>query len=217
MSDLTLPNTDKYEVEGKQLVAQATSFVIESIDDYNMASHIRSDAKARQKAIRELLDPSINAMNKAHKAGAAQRGRIITPLEQVEDILGAKMIEFKTIEDGKRADEQARLDEEAKNKAIAQAESEGSEGLAQAIKDDLIPVTAEPMGEFKAENESFTETYKYTVEDIKLVPDKWKMLDHKKIKEHVTARKQHAKIAGIKVFAEKGIKSKPKGMTTRKW
>ena len=217
MSDLTLPNTDKHEAEGKQLIAQATSFVIESIDDYNMASTIRSDSKARQKAIKELLNPNIDRMNKAHKAGTAQRSKILTPLEQVDEILGVKMVEFKTIEDGKRADEQKRLDEEAKDRAIAQAESENNGGLAHAIEHGLVPVTAEPIAEFKPDGESFTVKYKYKVINIKLVPDKWKMLDHKAIQEHVTARKQLTNIEGIEVIAEKNIKSKSRPTKIPSW
>jgi hypothetical protein len=217
MNDLTLPKTDEHVERGNQLLAQASTFAIESIEDMNLASDMREVIKDRQKAVTELLNPIIEAANKAHKAGTGRRKEILAPLEEAESLLNAKMIEYQAIEDGKRADEQKRLDEIAKNKAIAQAESEKNEGLAQAIKDNLVPVTAEPVAQGTVKGVSFTEKWTYEIEDLDIIPRQWMIPDEKAIKEHVTARKQHAKIAGIKVFAEKGIKSKPKGMTTRKW
>jgi hypothetical protein len=208
-----LPEVNEHVEYGKEVVARMQSFVVESAEDMEAASSLRQAIKDRQKAIVGLLEPFIKAAHALHKSHTTRRKEIIAPLEQAEGILNKKMVAWQTAEEARIAEEQKKLDEQAKLDAAVEAEQEGNEALAEAIIEDQVPVTAPPVEKTKTDGVSFTEKWTFQIEDESKIPPQFMIPDERAIRAHVIAMKDRAVIPGVRVYKEKSIKSKPKGMS----
>jgi hypothetical protein len=198
---------------GKNAIMQASRLPMETAGDMEVASAMRGAIKDRQSAIKGLLEPFIKAAHALHKSHTTRRKEIIAPLEEAEGILNKKMVAWQTAEEARIAEEQKKLDEQAKLDAAVEAEQEGNEALAEAIIEDQVPVTAPPVEKAKTNGVNFSNTWTYEITDESAIPREYLIPDEKAIKAVVKAQKDRCKIPGIRVFAQKGIKSARKDMS----
>lgn len=200
---------------GDGAVKYASELTVETKADMETASGMREAIKDRHKGITAFMKPLVDAAHKAHKALTTRRSDLLKPLDEAETILNKKMVAWQVAEEARLAEEQKKLDEQAKLEAAIQAEEEGNEALSEAIIENQIPVTAPPVEKAKTSGVSFVETWTYEIEDVTKIPTKYMIPDEKAIKKVVTAMKSRAEIPGIRVFAQKSIKSARKDMTKR--
>lgn len=210
-----LPAVDEHVKYGEEAIVYAKELPVETREDMEAASGMREAIKNRQKAIVGLLEPFIKAAHALHKSHTTRRNQIIAPLEEAERIINRKMIDWQTAEDKRLAEEQRKLDEQAKLEAAIQAEEEGNKALSEAIIEDQIPVAAPPVEKTKTAGVNFTSTWEYEITDINAIPRAYLIPDEKAIRAVVKAQKDRCNIPGIRVFAQKGIKSASKTMTKR--
>jgi hypothetical protein len=212
---MTLPDTDEHVRYGLEAVSYAEQLPVETAEDMEVASGMREAIKDRVKAVKSLLNPIIDAANKAHKAGTGRRKEIIAPLDEAEQILNKKMVEWQVKEDKRLAAQQKELDDAAALEAAAQAEEDGNDALAEAIVGGEVAVAAAPVEKSQTKGVSFVDKWTYEIEDANKIPRAYMIPDEKAIKAVVTAQKGRTQIPGVRVFATKGIKSKPKGLSKR--
>jgi hypothetical protein len=212
-----LPPVEEHVAFGIEVLEGVKSLDVKTAEDMEVASGIRQKIKDRTKAVKGLLEPFIKAAHALHKSHTARRKDILAPLEKAEEIINGKMVDWQIKEEKRLAEEQKKRDEEEKLAAAIKAEEEGNESLSEAIMDDQVPVTAAPVEKTKTEGVSFTETYDYEIVAESKLPREYLMPNDKAIKAVVKAQKDKTNIPGVRVFAKKGIKSKPSGMSNRSW
>lgn len=230
MSEITdvtaLPDVSKHVQYGLEAISYAEQLPVETLEDMETASGMRQGIKDRVRAVKELLDPFIAEANRLHKSHIKKRDKITDPLDEAEGILNKKMVDWQIEEDKRIAAEQKEADEKAKLDAAIAAEEEGNDALSEAIIEDQVPVTAAPVEKAKTKGVSFTETWKCEVTDMKalikavcadtsltacLLPNMTIL------NQMAAAQKADMKVAGVKAFAKKGIKSKPTSLSKRGW
>lgn len=200
---------------GKEAIAFATEMPVETAQDMEAASGMREAIKSRSQAIMGLLDPFIKQAHALHKSYTSRRSQIIAPLEEAQKILDRKMVAWQESEDKRIAEKQRIRDEEEKLRAAEKAESDGNDALAEAIIDGQLPVTAPPVEKTKTSGVSFAQVWTYEIEDESLIPREYLIPDIKAIGAVARAQKDRCRIPGVRVFAQKSVKSARKDVVKR--
>jgi hypothetical protein len=211
------PDVKEHEKYGIELMAAIKGIVIDSPEAYRKVETMREDAKKTKSLIKGLLDPFCEAAYKLHKGHTSLRSAVITPFDTIVAMSDGKMVEWDDKEAARLVELQKKADEDAQIEAAAQAEKDGNKELATAVMEGDVPVAAPPVEKQKGEKTSIVETWEYEIVKEKDLPRSYLKPNDVAIRAVVKAQKGDTNIPGVRVFAKKGIKSKPKGMTNRPW
>lgn len=198
--------------EALSLQKTAETMLINSSEEYQIATEFLIKCRQSRKKIDEFCDPVISAAHDAHKAALAQKRKLTDPVLVAEKIITPKINAYRQEQDRIRRAEEERLRLEAQKKAeeerLAQAIEAEKQG-DQLSADILVetPVVAAPVFVAptvpKVEGISDREVWKFKVVNPALVPNEYKIIDESAIGKVVRALKDRTSIPGIQVYPEK--------------
>lgn len=195
---------DELEPQALALVNEAKGLVITTSQDFSLADMYLSRNRSMQKAWEEFTRPNCDAAHTAWKAAIAVRDRVLNPLKEWELSIKDKMKVWKHEQDRIRLDAERKANEEARLQAALDAERAGENGHADALLNEtamVAPVILPPVTP-AGTKATFRKVWKYVINDEKLVPDEYKLIDTAKIGQVVRALGAGAKIPGVTVYAE---------------
>lgn len=213
MSDVARIETAEREIS--TLEQNANAITVENQEQFEFATAFLLKIKDYKKAVHELCDESVEKANAAHKAAVKTRKSMLDPLEAAESTVGRKMSAWFAEEQRKRRE----LEEKAAADAMAKAEAEKRERVADAILGGMdeavvdavksapaIPEPITPVAAPKAQGVAMVETWSFRVVDPMLVPREYLMVDEKKIGQVVRALRGEKQIPGVEVYCEYGAR-----------
>lgn len=191
--------------EGCNLLSFAQSRVIATNDDLKGATDDLAIIAKVRKAVEEMrkeytapIRGHLDEVNNAFK-------RFTEPLKMADDINRKKVTDYRAEVERQRlkAEETNRMAQEV---ARRQAEESGT----GEFKVDTTEVTAPPPAPARVHTGMGTvgtaKVHKWEVEDLKLVPDDYKMVDAAKVGAVVKASKGTITIPGIRVWTEDAVR-----------
>lgn len=229
MITLQAPDTKAVEAQAPIFLAQATSLVIESSNDWQLAVEQRKRLKSIKDGIEKLFEEPKAKAFAAHRSLTATEKKLLAPVQEADRIVERKMTAYheqqralaaaeaaKRLEEQKAAIEAARR--EAEDRALATAQTlaqNGNQALADAVLATPVIVTApivEAVEEEKLEGSYVRTTYSAEVTDIKALCQA--VLEGKVSEEAVvgnipflnklaSALKEHMQVAGVVVRVNK--------------
>lgn len=149
----------------------------------------------------------------AHKKSLEVKRRYSLPLEKSEGIVKAKIREYHFEAERARQEEEARLQREAKKaeeERLIQLAVEADEGgekeeaqliLSSSLEAPVITIPSQTNGN----GISYREVWRFRTTDPDLVPNRYKLIDERKIGAVVRALKDKTNIPGIAVYCEKSV------------
>lgn len=210
-SVLQPPDVTQERNAGSLMVQAAVAFVVDTADRYQEAGG-RLVHVARGKAmVGEKMDPLCSLTDKAHKQATGLRKELLEPFEKSDRIYRAKMWDWENTERRRRAEEQERLEAEARKQAEDEAlqraqilEAEGQHEAAEAeLSQPIVTAVVAPPPPPKVEGYSSRTVYDYEIVMASAVKPAYLSPDPKKIKAAVTAHGPDAAalVGGIRVLA----------------
>ena len=216
LAEIVIPTPTNPEITGAQAALQSVmSIVVESDEQYSQAADELKSIKAKWKDIdsqRKALKRPIS------EAGASIQAFFKEPLEyleKAESVLKIAMVDYSDEQERIRAEaerkeqEKARKREEKLRKQAADAAEKGNDARAETLEDradnvQVAPVQAAP----KVAGVSKVQTWTFEITDPALVPDKYKVIDEKRVRAVVKAMKGDSNIPGIRVYSESSLRSR---------
>lgn len=133
------------EVQITAVIPRPEKAVIECEDDCKpWTSYMNEQAKCA-KVIKEQFAPIKEAAHKRHKAICAKEAALLAPFVSGESEAKKVLLDWQIAEQRRREEEQRRLDEIARQEAIAEAEANGNEKEAAKIATGKIAVVSEQV------------------------------------------------------------------------
>jgi len=190
------------------VTVEAEVIVIENDEQNLYASEFLKKIKGVMKRIGETFDPIVTKAHSAHKEAIAQKNKHTAPLKKAEVILKTKIGYYMQEQERLRAEEQRRLEKEAREAAEALALAEASTAETEEEQEEIIqtaiddtPVVFVPEKP-KIAGISIRKTWDYKIIDVSKINSKFMIPDAKKIKKMVdaTGKDAEAIVGGIKLF-----------------
>lgn len=197
----------------EKALENAEAFEIKTADDYELAAAELSAIKSKWNEIeadRKALKEPINI------AARNVQAFFKPPLEflsRAEAIVKKKMVAWKNEQDRiareaqRKAEEKARKEQERLDRQADKAEAAGRSERAETLREraaSTVPVM--PQSEApKVSGISDRKVWQFEITDPAKVPDKYKVIDEKKIRGVVRAMKGDTEIPGVRVFEESTI------------
>ena len=203
----------KIQTQSTEILDQSKLLRIFDSKSFDHASLFLKDIKSIQDEINDAFDPIIKAQHQAHKKSLETKRRYSLPLGKAEDIVKVKIREYHLEQERIRHEEEARLRREAKKaeeehllQMAMEAEEAGETKEAESILSTSVvaPVITIPS-QTKGNGISYREGWKFRIINPDLVPNKYKLIDERKIGAVVRALKGNTNIPGIKVYCEKTV------------
>ena len=218
MTDLvsiSVPTPDIQQDAVTKFVAQAQSLTVTTQPEYETASAILSDIKARAKVIESQRVALKKPIDEAARAIQAFFKDPLEALSGAESVIKGKLVSFIDEQRRREREAQAKLDEAARKERqkleerAAKAEATGKAEKAEALQEQAAAVVAQIVSiPVKAEGVSSQTVWSFEVTDPSLVPDQYKLIDEVKIRGVVRALKSDAKIPGVRVFEKTVISAR---------
>lgn len=170
-AEVTHEDVKSYELanRGAALVLSARSFVIDSSATCQKAGEFVKSIADLKKEIEETFNPICEAANKAHKTATAKRAEHLAQPQEADGIMrqkiGAFLAEEKRREAAAAAEEQRRLQAEADDLALAEAqqlEAAGMPELAEAVISTPPVVAPVPVQRTQMAGVAAVETWGYS-------------------------------------------------------
>lgn len=121
---MNTPETTQLESELKPAIAKANEFQIENSQEYTAAAEfLKTEIKARQKQVAEFFKEMKSNAHKAWKSICERETEILNPLRLAEESLKTKILDYDKEQARRAAEEQARLQAEADEKARREREA----------------------------------------------------------------------------------------------
>lgn len=179
------PETSIVEVEHSRIVMRAQEIQVRTKQEHELAQEFLVMIATASKQVEELFAESKSLAHQAHKAITAAEKRLLEPLGMARDIVEGRTVSYEEAEAARVAVEQARLEEEAKQREAAQAltlamsneESISLTDIEQEVEIPFVHVaarTAMVKGvstkvTYRAEVVSFYELVKYVAQHPELL------------------------------------------------
>jgi len=225
-TELVLPeNLKEIEKERKSLIDEAESMQITDEDTYDHALWFRQEAlKALSEKIHAVFDPVCEAAHQAHKRATTARKQQLAPIEAAYGIVNRKINDWKAEQDRQRREREEKLraermkqieemrrrEEDIKLEQAQAAEAAGNEKEAEEILSmpSMVPDSVGPVqvrDATKREGIQYREYWNYEVINPDVVPNEYKIVDHKKLGAVVRATKGNVSIPGVRIWSEKRV------------
>lgn len=200
---------NEFQREATWLAAAERDTTLECAEDFTLAGETLREVKASIARVVEFFRPLKETAWNAHKQIVAKEKAIIDPRQAVAAAISAKMVKF-------QAQERARLEAERKEAEAKARAAEEERRLEQAVELEAVGMKAEAdqvlaapvqvavpvQAQTKAAGISFREIWKFSVENLSIVPREYLQLDEKKVGAIVKAMKGQTAIPGIKAYSE---------------
>ncbi len=194
-------------------VKQAKGLVIKTAEDCQKAQIVLKDCKKLQKEIKESFSESVDKSKKA-KAAATEAYKsvcdhldsFIGPLKDIESSLKgsvdswtANMERLRQIEERKKADEAAKL-QEAAQKAMEKGDAEKAVELSTQAA--MTTASAPAVQTAKVEG-IYTQTrWTFEVVDAAKIPREYLLVDEAKLSALATANHDTVKVPGVRFYTK---------------
>lgn len=211
--DIKIEQPDDVSTQANATLANAQSFTVANAEDYQAAAEELSAIKGKwneieksRKALKKPIDDAARAVQSFFKPP-------LDYLTRAESVLKRAMIAWKNEQDRiareekQKAEAKARKERDRLEKQAREAEEKGRAERAEVLRDRAVStVAAAPVTEApKVSGISTRTVWKFRVVDAAKVPDKYKLVDEKKIGGVVRALKGDTDIEGIEVWEESSM------------
>lgn len=209
---INLPNVEDLHAQGKAITAGARQYQIltrEACD--NAALFLRRVANFKDD-VKRRFEESKRLANALHKSITKAENEELAPALEAEGIVKRALSDYQIDEERKRRVEQARLqqeqrerDEAARNAEAEHLDKSGDTEAALAILERPIAVVSVPLAMPKTDGVSYRSAWKFEVIDAARVAAAFLSPDPKKIQSVVDGMKAQASdvVGGIRVWEEK--------------
>ena len=203
------PDTETIEMRGMTITDQASALSIEDKATYERGAEILLLIKDAMKEIDATFGPIKTKAHATWKEIVAQEKRHQEPLLQAEASIKSKISTYVMAEEKKRREEEAKamalLKKQEEEKRLAMAVEAENLDLSDAVdsileKPSFVPPVILETQAPKVKGVSMSMVWKFEIEDEKLVPDQFKMIDETKIRKLVSAMGGEARIPGVRIF-----------------
>lgn len=204
------------DVESRMLTMneQADALVIDSESTYRAASGFLLNVKDLTREIISFFEPLKRSASDAHKKLCAAEKEKVSPLLDVERKVKTRMLEYEAAERRRKAEQEAKLREEARKieeesrlREATRLEAEGRTREAERLIDAPIftpPVTVAPPTP-RVQGVKYVTTWKFRIIDESLIPRQFLAVDEKKIGAVVRAMRGEARVPGVEVYEDRTI------------
>ena len=191
---------------------KAGFITVHSQNTLDRANDFLKTIKGFRKQLDEFFDPNISRLHKAHKEAKAQKTKFEEPLKKAEEIVKEEITTYLVEQDNirKEAEEKAKQEAEKRFEEAREAERAGDKEKAEKIREEETSLATPLPSIATAEGTSLRKRWTWEVEDLKLVPRAYLIVDKVKVSETVRIMKGKTDIPGIQVFQEAGISTRIK-------
>lgn len=201
--------------EVSKLAEFARSIIISTVEQYNSAADYLKSIKGMLNQIESARTRITKPINESLREVNKQAKEASAPLESAEQQIKRAMIGYTTEqerlrrEEQRKADENARKEQERLNAQAAKAAAAGKVEKAEQLQERANTVVAPVIQREtpKVSGISMREVWLFEVTDPAAVPREYLMVDEKKVGKVVGALKDQTVIAGIRVYPDKRIAS----------
>ena len=203
----------KIQRQSNDILDQSRLLKIFNTYSFNQATLFLKSIKSIQDEISNTFDPIISAQHQAHKKSLETKRKYSLPLQKAEGIVKAKIREYHLEQERIRKEEEAKLHLEAKKaeeerllRMAVEAEQSGEKEEAEMILSSSVvaPVITIPS-QTNGNGISYREVWKFRITNPDFVPDKYKIIDERKVGAVVRALKDKTNIPGIEVYCDKSV------------
>lgn len=214
MMTITAPDPAELTAESRDIVAAASSIVVDSPEaDTRAAEFLRSIKTVRTK-IKDAFEPATKAAHQAHRSILAVVKDIDAPLAEAESNVKKKVGAFRHAQEQARLAQERRMQEQQRKmedeRRLAEAtrlEEEGKAKEAEAVIE--APVEAVPVkiasAVPKTEGVHARVTWKHRVTDVALVPRGFLVVDDKALAALARRSKGEASVSGVEFYADHSV------------
>ena len=209
---IAIQEVEETQKETAHAFALANSLKVETSEHYTAAGAMYTNLHQLEKDIHERTDPVVKAAHEAHKEAKALQNGLLQPVSEAKKSVKQKMLTYESEQEKIRRDEEARLQEIARQeaeentlRAAEAAEAAGDSEVAEAIISE--PVMAAPVvlpkSTPKVDGFVSRTVWKFRIVNEALVPNEYKMIDEKKLGGVVRSMKNGINIPGVEIYSEK--------------
>jgi len=175
------------------IIGGCQNFEVETKDDYIKAGDIVKLLKNKIKDVEKKRKVWTKPLDEAKKAIMNDVNDIINPMKEAEKLIKDKMILFSEYEEARIAQEQKKIEAEAVEKMKETGETEM-----------VVPVLEqEKTNRGQMGTSTMKEVWAFELEDIKLVPVEYLVLDEVKVRAKI--KEKVFNIPGLKIFKKKSL------------
>jgi hypothetical protein len=198
-----------------RLVAQAQDLEIVDNDDYLTSGTLLDLVLDRQKKITDFFEEPAKQANNVHKFITSLRATLLTPLQQVEELMKGRRRDFRTKQERKRRlkeeEERKLAKEQAEQEAIREAaqleeigETEAANTIIERAASAPPPPVVVPSTIPKEQGKSVRKVYKFRITNAKLIKREFLMPDESNIGSIVSRLGPDAAsiVGGIEVYPD---------------
>ena len=190
------------------VLAEMDKLEITNQAQYQTAGEWLKRNKQTQTIVKEHFEPERLATYQAYKAVTDTIKGYLDKLTRSERSVKRMLSTYMEEQDRKRREEERRLAEIARKREeerlLAEAIETGDESvLEEPVEAPVVHVEAPP----KVDGVSYVEHWTFEITDPASIPREYLIPDEKKIRQVVRVLKGDAKIAGVRIYAEKTVRA----------
>ena len=199
-----------------RLIEKAELILIQTDEDYQVASSMIILAKEGIRKAEDLFKPIKRKMDEAKKVVLDQERALVGQYEPAKLLLERKTFEYRREQEKKQREESARLAELARKEAeeaalqdALAAEAMGQTEIAEQIMESPVYIPPPPSRPAapKVEGLSFQKNWIGRVVNFDLLPDMYKISNDSAINTIARSLKEKAKIPGVEFYCEETSRS----------
>ena len=215
---LEIPAQAKQLIEETEIVvAQAQTFAIATMTDYQLAGEELKAIKRRMKELDDLRKSMTRPLDEAKKRIMAMFSPVEDGLKKAENLIKRAMLGYQQEQERKRQEEEARLrkiaeDEQRRRDALAAKQAEkararGNEERAQEILENvpIIPIPVVLKEQPKVKGIATREIWKFRVANVSLLPREYMLPNGKMLLAFAQATKGTIPVPGVEFYSEEII------------
>jgi len=212
---LEIPAQAKQLIEETEIVvAQAQTFAIATMTDYQLAGEELKAIKRRMKELDDLRKSMTRPLDNAKKAVLDFFRPVSDGLSQAENLIKRAMLGYQQEQERKRQEEEARLrkiteDEQRRRDALAEKQAEkararGNEERAQEILENvpIIPIPVVLKEQPKVKGIATREIWKFRFVNVSLLPREYMIPNEKMLLAFARATKGTIPVPGVEFYSE---------------
>jgi hypothetical protein len=202
---------EEVKKKAEALVVQAKALVVTNPEEAARAVEFGKACKGLRSQITEFFKPLKKAFDDGKKIVLDREKETLSPVDEAEALASRAVTTWRIEEDRRAREERERLEREERQRqeaerlrAVDHALKKGDEKQAERIfakplPAPVVPKTAAPP---KIEGIRRRKVWKYEIVDTAKLPREFLTPDEKAIGAFVRAKKEDAKIEGVRIWAE---------------
>ncbi len=205
------PDTSECTEQASKITLAAKSMRVVDAQTYATAGEFLKHIKKARQVLADTFNDPIAKAHETHKAMLAAKKQHDQPLDQAEQLVKSKMLDWQREEDRKRREEEARLREQARKleeeRRLAEAaelERQGESERAEAVI--AAPVVAPPVvlapTTPKVSGISTRKVWKFRIVDQNIIPRNYMIPDEKALGSLARSLQERASVPGVEFYAD---------------